>query len=244
MTAEPADPRHPVQGPAEGAGRGLAGRLRPAAAARRRRARLCGRLGRPRRSRGAAGVGLRDRRALCTPARSTSASPARTCCARLADDLDGRVMLLQALGFGRADLVVAAPKSWIDVETMADVDEVAHLFLARTGRRLRVATKYLTQTRAFFAAPRHRRLPHRRVRRRHRGRAGRRRRRADRRHHHHRRDAGGQRAEGAGRRPDPVQPGAARRQPDAPTGTPRGWAPRGACCGSSRPGRGPGAPRR
>jgi ATP phosphoribosyltransferase len=46
---------------------------------------------------------------------------------------------------------VAAPKSWIDVETMADVDEVAHLYLARTGRRLRVATKYLTQTRAFFA---------------------------------------------------------------------------------------------
>jgi ATP phosphoribosyltransferase len=69
----------------------------------------------------------------------------------LADDLDGRVLLMQALGFGQADLVVAAPKSWIDVTTMADVDEVAHLFLARTGRRLRVATKYLTQTRAFFA---------------------------------------------------------------------------------------------
>ncbi len=61
------------------------------------------------------------------------------------------VMLLQALGFGRADLVVAAPKSWVDVETMADVDDVAHLYLARTGRRLRVATKYLVQTRAFFA---------------------------------------------------------------------------------------------
>jgi ATP phosphoribosyltransferase len=69
----------------------------------------------------------------------------------LADDLGAHVMLLQALGFGRADLVVAAPRSWIDVETMADVDEVAHLYLARTGRRLRVATKYLTQTRAFFA---------------------------------------------------------------------------------------------
>jgi ATP phosphoribosyltransferase len=66
-------------------------------------------------------------------------------------DLDGRVMLVQALGFGKADLVVAAPKSWIDVTTMGDVDEVAHLFLARTGRRLRVATKYVTQTRAFFA---------------------------------------------------------------------------------------------
>ena len=69
----------------------------------------------------------------------------------LSHDLDERVMLLQGLGFGRADLVVAAPKSWIDVETMADVDEVAHLYRARTGRRLRVATKYLTQTRAFFA---------------------------------------------------------------------------------------------
>ena len=68
-----------------------------------------------------------------------------------ADDIDGRIMLAQALGFGRADLVVAAPKSWIDVATMADVEEVAHLYLARTGRRLRVATKYPAQTRAFFA---------------------------------------------------------------------------------------------
>ena len=63
----------------------------------------------------------------------------------------GRVLLLTPLGFGRADLVVAAPKSWVDVETMADVDDVAHLYLARTGRRLRVATKYLAQTRVFFA---------------------------------------------------------------------------------------------
>jgi ATP phosphoribosyltransferase len=68
-----------------------------------------------------------------------------------ADGADTRVMLLEALGFGRADLVVAAPKSWVDVDSMADVDDVAHLYLARTGRRLRVATKYLAQTRAFFA---------------------------------------------------------------------------------------------
>ncbi|HTK36679.1 MAG TPA: ATP phosphoribosyltransferase [Caulobacteraceae bacterium] len=67
------------------------------------------------------------------------------------DGVDDRVMLLRALGFGRADLVVAAPQSWIDVETMADVGEVAHLYLARTGNRLRVATKYAAQTRAFFA---------------------------------------------------------------------------------------------
>jgi ATP phosphoribosyltransferase len=66
-------------------------------------------------------------------------------------DLEARVLLLRALGFGRADLVVAAPKSWLDVDTMADLEEVAHDYLARTGRRMRVATKYLTQTRSFFA---------------------------------------------------------------------------------------------
>ena len=68
------------------------------------------------------------------------------------EDPDARVMLLRALGFGRADLVVAAPQGWIDVDTMADVEEVAHDYLARTGSRLRVATKYAVQTRAFFAA--------------------------------------------------------------------------------------------
>ncbi|HYE46877.1 MAG TPA: ATP phosphoribosyltransferase [Caulobacter sp.] len=67
------------------------------------------------------------------------------------EDLDARILLLRALGFGRADLVVAAPRSWLDVETMADLEEVAHQHLARTGRRLRVATKYVAQTRAFFA---------------------------------------------------------------------------------------------
>jgi ATP phosphoribosyltransferase len=65
--------------------------------------------------------------------------------------LEARVMLLRALGFGRADLVVAAPRSWLDVDSMADLEEVAHDYLARTGRRMRVATKYLAQTRAFFA---------------------------------------------------------------------------------------------
>jgi len=67
------------------------------------------------------------------------------------EDVDARVLLLRPLGFGRADLVVAVPKSWIDVDTMADLEEVGHDLLARSGRRMRVATKYLTQTRAFFA---------------------------------------------------------------------------------------------
>lgn len=66
-------------------------------------------------------------------------------------DLSARALLLRPLGFGRADLVVATPKSWLDVATMADLEEVAHDILARTGRRIRVATKYILQTRAFFA---------------------------------------------------------------------------------------------
>ena len=69
-----------------------------------------------------------------------------------AGEMERQVQLLRPLGFGRADLVVAAPQSWIDVQSMADIDEVAMAYLGRTGRRLRVATKYGVQTRAFFAS--------------------------------------------------------------------------------------------
>lgn len=60
--------------------------------------------------------------------------------------------LLKPLGFGHANLVVAVPAAWLDVETMVDLDDVAALHEARTGRRLRVATKYPRQTRAHFDA--------------------------------------------------------------------------------------------
>ncbi len=61
-------------------------------------------------------------------------------------------ILVKPLGFGRADLVVAAPQSWLDVVSMADLAEVAALHRARTGERLRVATKYLAQAQAFLDA--------------------------------------------------------------------------------------------
>lgn len=67
-------------------------------------------------------------------------------------DADSRVILLSALGFGHANVVVAAPRAWIDVATMADLDEVAHDLHHRHGRRMRVATKYVQLTRRFFAA--------------------------------------------------------------------------------------------
>lgn len=63
-----------------------------------------------------------------------------------------QVMLLHALGFGRADVVVAAPAAWLDVTHMADLEAVAADLRARTGRRLRVATKYVALARGFFAA--------------------------------------------------------------------------------------------
>ena len=55
------------------------------------------------------------------------------------------------LGFGPADVVVAVPECWLDVATMADLDEISVSFYERHGRRLRVATKYHNLTRRFFA---------------------------------------------------------------------------------------------
>lgn len=66
-------------------------------------------------------------------------------------DADERVLLLSPLGFGPATVVVAVPQAWIDVRTMSDLDDVAAHFRARLGHPLRVATKYITLTRSFFA---------------------------------------------------------------------------------------------
>jgi ATP phosphoribosyltransferase len=66
-------------------------------------------------------------------------------------DADRRLALLAPLGFGRANVVVAAPQAWIDVRTMADLEDVAASFRARRGERMRVATKYVNLTRRFFA---------------------------------------------------------------------------------------------
>jgi len=66
-------------------------------------------------------------------------------------DLDSAVQLVQPLGFGHADVVVALPDGWIDVTCMADLAEVAGAFRAEHNKRLRVATKYTHITAEFFA---------------------------------------------------------------------------------------------
>lgn len=66
-------------------------------------------------------------------------------------DADRRVVLIEGLGFGQANVVVAVPQAWIDVRTMADLDDVATAFRHHHGRKMRVATKYVNLTRDFFA---------------------------------------------------------------------------------------------
>jgi ATP phosphoribosyltransferase len=66
-------------------------------------------------------------------------------------DVDARLELLAPLGFGRANVVVAAPQAWIDVRTMADLEDVASAYRAKRGERMRVATKYVNLTRRFFS---------------------------------------------------------------------------------------------
>jgi ATP phosphoribosyltransferase len=66
-------------------------------------------------------------------------------------DSEQRLDCAARLGFGHADVVVAVPEAWFDVETMADLGEVAAGFRARHGRRLRIATKYWRLTQRHFS---------------------------------------------------------------------------------------------
>ena len=67
-------------------------------------------------------------------------------------DADEKVVLVDGLGFGYANVVVAVPQAWIDVRDMADIDDVATAFRQHHGRKMRVATKYINLTRDFFSA--------------------------------------------------------------------------------------------
>jgi ATP phosphoribosyltransferase len=66
-------------------------------------------------------------------------------------DADTKVVLIEGLGFGHANVVVAVPQAWIDVRNMADLEDVATAFRHKRNRRMRVATKYVNLTRDFFA---------------------------------------------------------------------------------------------
>ena len=68
---------------------------------------------------------------------------------RLAD-WPREVAVLAPMGFGHADLVLAVPACWADVETLDDLDAAAAAFRATHGFRLRIATKYHRLVREFL----------------------------------------------------------------------------------------------
>lgn len=65
---------------------------------------------------------------------------------------DSKVQELALMGFGHADLIIAVPKAWLDVDTLDDLDAAAAAFRARHGFRLRIATKYHHLVREYLKA--------------------------------------------------------------------------------------------
>jgi ATP phosphoribosyltransferase len=63
-----------------------------------------------------------------------------------------RIVRIDEMGFGHADLILAVPKVWVDVETLDDLDAVAAQFRANHGFRLRIATKYHNLVHAHLRA--------------------------------------------------------------------------------------------
>ena len=65
-------------------------------------------------------------------------------------NLQDKISIKQKLNFGEANLVVAVPDDWIDVQTIADLEEVAFDIRSKRNTRLRVATKYPNLTNNFL----------------------------------------------------------------------------------------------
>jgi ATP phosphoribosyltransferase len=59
---------------------------------------------------------------------------------------------LARMGFGHADLIIAVPMAWIDVDSLDDLDAAAAAFRAAHGFRLRIATKYHRLVRDYLTA--------------------------------------------------------------------------------------------
>ena len=65
-------------------------------------------------------------------------------------NLQKKIEVKKKLYFGKATLVVAVPNDWIDVQTVADLEEISFYFRDKKNLRLRVATKYPNLTNKFF----------------------------------------------------------------------------------------------
>ena len=65
-------------------------------------------------------------------------------------NVQNKVLINKRYNFGNANLVLAIPDLWIDVQTLLDLDEVADEFKKKKKRLLRIATKYPNLTRQFL----------------------------------------------------------------------------------------------
>ena len=60
------------------------------------------------------------------------------------------ISIVNKFNYGKANLVLAIPDLWLDVQTLLDLDEVAYEFKRKKKKLLRVATKYPNLTRQFL----------------------------------------------------------------------------------------------
>ena len=65
-------------------------------------------------------------------------------------NIQKQILVKKKYNFGDATLVIAIPDDWIDVQTLADLEEIAFEFKDKKKSRLRVATKYPNLTREFL----------------------------------------------------------------------------------------------
>ena len=69
-----------------------------------------------------------------------------------AANLKQKIEIKKKLDFGLANVVIAIPDDWIDVQTLADLEEVSFDFRDKKNTRLRVATKYPNLTNTFLVS--------------------------------------------------------------------------------------------
>ena len=65
-------------------------------------------------------------------------------------NVQNKILINNRYDYGKANLVLAIPDLWIDVQTLLDLDEVADEFKKKKKGLLRVATKYPNLTRQFL----------------------------------------------------------------------------------------------
>ncbi len=65
-------------------------------------------------------------------------------------DWSKTIVEIRQLNFGFANLVIALPRFWVDVNTLDDLDDIAHFYRKKSSKRLKIATKYQNLVREFF----------------------------------------------------------------------------------------------